>query len=87
MYIIQPGVSPQRIVEDQLRATLRTVEQRDRLRIAKAARCETRGCHPILETVSTTIVAIGGWLNRWAAPPERRVRISSNRTSQTTQPA
>ncbi len=84
MYIIQPGMSPRQIVEDRLRGA----ERRDQLRIAKAARCETRGCHPVLEMVSTTIVAIGGWLNRRVAPPERRVRISlSTGSPRTTQPA
>lgn len=77
MYIIPPSVSPQQIAKDRIRAA----EQRERLRIAKAGRCETRGCHPILETVSTTIVAIGGWLNRRAAPPEQRVRISGSNSS------
>lgn len=78
MYIVQPSMTPRQIVEDRLRG----LEQRDRLRIAKAARCETLGCHPILETVSTAIVATGAWLNRRAAPPERRLRIGvSSKTS------
>lgn len=84
MYIVPPSISPRQIVEDRIR----TAELRDRIRIANAARCETDGCHPILEAMSTVIVAIGGWLNRRVAPPERRVRISiSTHPARTTLPA
>ncbi len=85
MFMVQPGVDPQRMVDARVATAHREAEHRDRLRIAKAARCATRGCHPVLETVSATIVAIGGWLNRRAAPPERWVRISGS--PRTTQPA
>lgn len=72
MDVVQMIVSPRQIMEERDR----TLERRACLRIANAACCESRGCHPVLETVSTMIVSLGEWLNRRTAPPERRLRIS-----------
>lgn len=59
----------------------RMMRREDLLTTARAARCQQRGCHPLMERVSRLLVSTGTRLNAWAAPSHRQVRLELCRES------
>lgn len=59
----------------------RMMRREDLLATARAARCQQRGCHPLMERVSRLLVSTGTRLNAWAAPSHRQVRLALCRES------
>ncbi len=59
----------------------RALQYDDRLATARAARCRSCGCHPIVERMSQLLVTAGARLNVWAAPSYCQLRVEVRRTS------
>lgn len=59
----------------------RSIRRDDLLAAARSARCREQGCHPLMERVGLLLASAGAWLNAWAAPSHRQVRLELGRDS------
>jgi hypothetical protein len=50
---------------------------RERLRLARAARCARCGCHPLYEKISRAVLRLAVRFHYWSTPESRRSAIQS----------
>lgn len=50
----------------------RSADRSRRIELARRARCERDGCHPVCERISRTVLLLAVRFHRWATPPARR---------------
>jgi hypothetical protein len=48
---------------------------RERLRLARAARCATVGCHPLYEKISRAVLRLAVRFHYWSTPESRRSMV------------
>jgi hypothetical protein len=48
---------------------------RERLRLARVARCATLGCHPVYEQISRAMLRLAVRFHCWSTPASRRAMV------------